>query len=383
MTSRNLVGFVLLCLAAAVVLQGCARQGQESTADWAQDLGQDTADVDRVDSAAPSDADVVRNDADQETGAPTGPVAVISPPSLDFGNVELNSSKTLDLTVFNSGDQDLQILGLGLMQGSNGDLRVDNAPAQAVMIQPGNSIVFKVTFAPTTRFLPTSDAIGALYVTTDWMEVADVHVPIYGSVDGPALRLDPSDKVEFGIVAQGWAIERTVTVTNVGNKPALLSNVEIATNTFDNEFAVVPGTAENEEFAGPMTLEANQSVVVRLSFTNNTSASGTAIGSAQFHSDGPLTQPVSLALIASRGGLPECKLAFVPGKLEFGCVAHGESKTQTLYVKNVGSGYCKVESGLIQDWLQRHGTHDSVHRNRCPPQACSKLSAPPNPCSMK
>ena len=63
-------------------------------------------------------------------GRQLGPVAVVTPDSLDFGWTGLGEHKTLDLEVSNGGDEDLVVSNVGLKEGSNLSLTVDMAGGQ-------------------------------------------------------------------------------------------------------------------------------------------------------------------------------------------------------------------------------------------------------------
>ena len=192
------------------------------------------------------------------------------------------------------------------------------------------------------------------------MGSATLLVPVFAKLDASSIKLEPASKLDFGLVAQGWTLERTVTVTNVGHKTLELSSVEVVTNTGNEEFAVKSGSSGDGEFSGLSILEPGQSVIVRFAFSNDGDAVGQAVGKANFLSNDPVTPGLLLDLEAQRDGLPECLLEFQwpvlqQYVLEFGTVAHGNSKTLPLYVKNVGSGYCTWKSALIRDCVSFMG----------------------------
>ncbi len=309
-------------------------------------------------------------------GKEVGPEINVNPPTLDFGWVAVDDSATLDLTVFNMGEHQLKISDAFFLEGANADLRVDNPPETTIVLKPGENHVFKVTFAPKSFFPTTAEPIGTLIIANNDNDESEVPVLVYGNIDAPFIRLEPSDKVDFGIVAQNWTIERTVTVTNVGHAPLVLSGVEIPVNTPDEEFEVIAGTAENGEFVDTVTIEADQSVIVRFAFTNDGPASGMMLGKSKFLSNDPINPEVLLDLVATRGGQPECKLGFVPGLLDFGTVAHGASKSSTMFIKNVGSGYCTWKGAVIRDCTSFMGLMTQC-TDTTGPSALFKMQAQP------
>lgn len=295
-------------------------------------------------------------------GKEVGPELSVSPPTLDFGWVAVNGSSTLELTVHNMGAHDLRIKSITMAAGSNGDLRVDDAPNAVAEIESGDKAVYHVTFAPTEYFAATSDPIGGVAIETNDNDEGLVVVPVYGNIDAPFIKVDPMPSVDFGIVAQNWEIPRTLTITNVGHAPLVIDPMEISDNSAAEEFVLDP----DDEFGGTATLAADESINVTVTFTNLGAATGQEIGKLRIASNDPISSEVYVDLIASRGGAPECKLAFVPAKLEFGTVAHGGDKTLPMFVKNTGSGYCSWKSGMIKECTSWMGLMTQCSDNNGP-----------------
>jgi hypothetical protein len=278
-------------------------------------------------------------------GQEVGPELSVSPPMLDFQWVAVNGSKTLELNIHNMGGHKLRVRKITMAEGSNVDVRVDDPPNTVAEIESGKKAVFHVTFAPKTFFATTADPIAGVRIESNDAEVSDLIVPVYGNIDAPFIKVDPADQVDFGIVAQNWTIERPVTITNVGHAPLVISLVDVAVNTPAKEF----GVKEEQDFQGTATIAADESIDVLVTFSNNGAAAGTETGKLKIVSNDPITPEVLVNMVALRGGQPECKIGFIPPKLDFGSVAHGSEKTQTMFVKNTGSGYCSWKSGMIKE----------------------------------
>ena len=281
-------------------------------------------------------------------GEEVGPEISISPAKLDFEWVPMNTLAVKDLVVHNMGQHDLKISAVSLAPASNMDLHVDNPPDGSVTVPPGDNVSFQIVFSPTTFFSTTSDPIGGIVVSSNDGDENVVNIPVYGNIDAPFILVDPPEKVDFGIVAQGWTIERTLTLQNIGHAPLTVTNLAVSDNSPANEFGIVvdpefPPTSGD----GEGLLEAEEQVKIILTFVNDGAATGTEIGKLHIASDDPITPDIYVNLSALRGGSPECKIALVPGKLDFGTVAHGSQDSKQLFIKNAGSGYCSWKSGKV------------------------------------
>jgi hypothetical protein len=297
-------------------------------------------------------------------GIEVGPELSASPPKIDFGWVPIDTKATQELTIHNMGQHELKISKVYPAPGTNADVAVDNAPTSTLKVPAGDKTVLEISFSPKEFFLTTMDPIGGIVLETNDGDEAIVNIPVYGNIDAPFILLDPNDKVDFGIVAQGWTIERTLVLQNVGHATLSVDKIEVVNNSADLEFAVVedaafpPTTGSGE---GPV--EAEQQVEVKLSFTNDGAASGLELGKLHIHSNDPITPDVYVDLSATRGGSPECKLALVPGKLNFGTVAHGSTDTKQIFVKNAGSGYCSWKSGMVHECMSFMGMMTNCSEN--------------------
>lgn len=280
-------------------------------------------------------------------GREVGPELSISPPKVEFGWVAMGANVTETLSVHNMGEHDLKISKVYVAPLSNEDIHVVNAPSAEVSVKSGEKLDLELSFSPTEFFVTTTDPIGGIVVESNDADEGVVNVPVYANIDAPFIKADPSDKVDFGIVAQGWTIERTLVLQNVGHAPLTIEVMEITENSAAVEFTIIE--------TGEGTLEAEEQIDVILGFTNDGAASGTELGKLHVKSDDPLTPDLYIELSALRGGLPECKLALVPGKLNFGIVAHGSQDQKTMFIKNAGSGYCSWGSGTIKECISFMG----------------------------
>jgi hypothetical protein len=289
-------------------------------------------------------------------GIEVGPELSVSPPKIDFGWVPINTKAEQELSVHNMGQHDLKITGVYTAPGTNVDVAIDNPPGGQIEVKPGEATTFTISFKPQEFFVTTPDPIGGIVLETNDGDEAIVNVPVYGNIDAPFILLDPPDKVDFGIVAQGWTIERTLIIQNVGHAPLTVDSIEVVNNTADLEFGIVADEAfPPTDGSGEGLVTAEEQIEVKLTFTNDGAPTGNELGKLRIHSDDPMTPDAYVELSATRGGSPECKLGFVPGKLNFGTVAHGSTDTKQIFIKNLGSGYCSWKSGMIRECVSFMG----------------------------
>jgi len=298
-------------------------------------------------------------------GQEVGPEISISPAQIEFGWVAVDDKVTETIHIHNMGQHDLKVSKIYLAPMSNEDIIVENLPAGTLEVKPGESEKLEITFAPTEFFALTSDPIGGIVLESNDSDEGIVNVPVYANIDAPFIKLDPSDKVDFGIVAQGWEIERTLVVQNVGHAALKVDLMEITGNTADQEFAF----GEDNTFkpatpgGGEGIIGGEQKAETFLTFTNEGAATGVEGAVLHIHSNDPITPDVYVDLSAKRGGAPECKIGFAPAKLDFGIVAHGSTKTKAINVVNAGSGYCSWKSGIVRECTSWMGLMTMCNEN--------------------
>lgn len=309
-------------------------------------------------------------------GTEVGPEINIAPPLIDFGYVAKEETVEKELTLFNMGEHDLKILSVYTAPMSNEDVHIENAPAGSLTVKPGKSETLVLTFSPTEFFATTGDPIGGIVIESNDSDEAIVNVPVYGNIDSPFIKVEPPDTVLFGIVAQGWTIERSVTIENIGHAPLTVYGLEISENSPASEFGLIEDGAFPPTEGGEGTVMPGSSAVAKVTFHNGGGASGQELGKLHIVSDDPLTPDIYINLNATRGGSPSCKLAYVPGKLEFGTVAHGAEKVQTMFIKNAGSGYCSFKSGMVKECVSFMGLMSTCMDNGGPSDNFMPLGMP-------
>ncbi len=246
---------------------------------------------------------------------PSGPAPVfsIAPPSLDFGSVAVGNSSTLQATVSNTGDADLEISNI-----TSSDAQFTFAPnAFPITITQGNNQVFDISFTPTT-----AGAQNATLLFTHNATGSPASYSVQGvSLDaGPVFNVSPSS-LDFGNVAVGSSSDRPVTVTNTGATNTL--NISSASISEDG-FSVIPTSA---------TIPAGNNQVFNVTF--EPTANGPYTGTLIFSDDAP-GSPHNVDL-SGMGYIPPD----VHGLVFENVVVHhpeDDSYTETMQLKGVNFG---------------------------------------------
>jgi hypothetical protein len=184
-----------------------------------------------------------------------GPVATVSPTSIDFGT-KVAGGKTLSkqVTVRNSGDAPLDIDKAELAGGDADQFEIVGDACSGETLAPGAKCAVKVRFTPTSG----GDKTANLTITSN---AANSPSTVSVSGTGRALTVNRS-AVNFGSVAVGAkSTLAKITVTNVGTTDVTLESLPISGS--DASQFQAPG---NFNACIGQTLKAGEKCVVRVRF---------------------------------------------------------------------------------------------------------------------
>ena len=170
----------------------------------------------------------------------------IGPSSVDFGQVALGTMKDSTVTISNTGDADLDITNLALVNGNAGfSIVLPTAP-----VSPQADSMVTVRFSP-----GTTGATNDTLVITHNAGGSPSKVPLTGTGTAPVVVIDlPS--VDFGQVAVGAMKDSTVTISNTGDADLNITNLALADGNAG--FSIVLPTA-------PVSPGADSTVTIRYS----------------------------------------------------------------------------------------------------------------------
>ena len=234
------------------------------------------------------------------------PSLTVSPQALEFGNVAIGTTASLDVTVANAGSAPLEVTGVG--EPGEPAFEVEHACGA---LPPGASCV--VTY----RFDPTVDGPRSSSSAID-TSAGSVTVTLAGTGVTLAAEADPAT-LAFGLVPVGaTAGPQTVTLRNTGTVP--LTSITVGAPT---------SAAFDVSTACAAPLEPGASCTLLVSFAPSATAHVEA--SAMIETD---AGPIDLAL----SGSGVASFSVSPLDLDFGDVGVGQtSAVQTVTIRNHGA----------------------------------------------
>jgi hypothetical protein len=264
------------------------------------------------------------------TGGPVGGVgstsAMVTPSSVDFGNVPVHTSGSRSLTLTNTGTTALTVTKIQLSgQGystSGGSLAVKK------VVNAGSSLEFSVVFTP----IQAGDVQGNLLITT----TAD-SIPLAVKLDG------------MGVVASGGShgIEATPPSVNFGNVTVGTTDTQTMRlrNTGTTDLTITKITVSGTGYGAsglsiPQTLSPGKDTLFTASF--RPTGTGAHSGSIAISSNAG-SSPLSISLTGS-GVTTNARLSANTSTVNFGTIKVGTILSQNVQLKNVGNTDVEITS---------------------------------------
>ena len=154
------------------------------------------------------------------SGTGTQPGFGASPSSVNFGNVAVGTTASAQVTITNTDAtaEDLTTTAPG------GPFTVTGLPSPTQAIPPGESVTVTINYTPAGQ---AGDS-GTLSLTGDATDAIGAKSQVGLSGTGvpdisPTLKVTGSTSVNFGSVRLGSQAQRTITIANKGNLPALVT----------------------------------------------------------------------------------------------------------------------------------------------------------------
>ena len=267
----------------------------------------------------------------EAVGSGAGPLAVVSPTALNFGNQPDGTTTTLPFTLTNAGTQQLNITNLLVPSGPGAaqfSLTISGAAQACVIVPPGGVCSVVASFTPTTT--------GSFTAEVEFMDNSGGGSPqaviLNGTGTGaaPLLAIAPT-LLSFGTqpvgITSGMQI---VTLTNTGSSLLQLTGIAITGSNSTNFGFVLKGTNACPYPSG--TLAAGASCTISVDFAPQAAGPVSATLSI---SDNAAASPQSVTL-SGTGGTSGISLA--PAILNFASQTVGASSAaQVVSVNNTGT----------------------------------------------
>jgi hypothetical protein len=245
-----------------------------------------------------------------------------SPSSVSFGSVTVGSSKTVSVTIKNTGTSPLT-------------LRSQSVYAPAIFgyfgvtipktLAAGASVVVSIRFAPTV----TGTFSGYVLYTSDASNSsARFSLSGTGTTGGGTLSATPSS-LGFGTVAIGTTNSQTVLLKNTGSGSMTISSATVSGTGFRMSGVTVP-----------LTLAAAQTKSFTVSFAP--SASGSVTGSVTLKSTA--TNPTYTIAVSGSGSATTRTISLSTSSLNFGNETVGQSSTLGVSIKNTGNSSLTISA---------------------------------------
>ncbi|HKV03533.1 MAG TPA: choice-of-anchor D domain-containing protein, partial [Candidatus Acidoferrales bacterium] len=276
------------------------------------------------------------------TGAGKGPLAAISPQSLDFGNQPENTiGQAQTVTLANAGGLPLNLASFSVAGPDAAQFPVQQGTSPGatnceanLAIAPGSSCVVKMAFAP--------GSAGTFHAEIDFLDNSEdvtgakqvVPLSGVGTASAPITSLSISS-MDFGTQQTGTSGgSQTVTLTNVGSAALTLTSTAI-TGANATEFAIVASGTTCPAGSGTLGFGSNPnaSCTVSVDFAPQTGGSKTA--SLSF-TDNAAGSPQRVTLSGSATAAPSLQVS--PANLSFGAQSEGiAGASQAVTISNTGS----------------------------------------------
>lgn len=176
----------------------------------------------------------------------------VDPASLDFGEGIIDRDNVLLLSITNAGEGLLEISSVDFVPNS-GVFAARDVPATVRSFVDEQRLT--VVFVPRT---PRERYDGALIIRSNDPVEPNLEVPLTGVGGVREIDVTPT-AVDFGVVNEGTAPRRAITIANVGKDALDVTRVTFTSTSVD--LTLVPGT-----FAGG-TIEAGSSTVVEVQYS--------------------------------------------------------------------------------------------------------------------
>ncbi len=279
-------------------------------------------------------------------GREQGPVIAAVPNAVSFGPVELGDSRVQSLMLTNRGSGDLIVSAISVAADSAGLTAVPDAALPATL-GPNGFMFVDVLYAP-SEILAGDNLLGEVEVTSNDLTHQPLRVPVRGTGGAPVIRVEPSEVVSFGFVAQSVTAYRSVSITNVGQLPLEVAGIDLF-GAHAKEMLVVPlpGFPPSQATPKPATLAPTESRTFQVAFTNKGGPKGKVFATLRVRSDDPAVPEYLVDVVGDRAGEPTCSPTLAPLYAAFGGVPHFAAKTVSVHLRNNGTGTCRFEGATI------------------------------------
>jgi hypothetical protein len=278
------------------------------------------------------------------SGQMLAPRVCVEPLLLDFGNVALGETQTMDFTLTNCGLADLTLETIELNADSSPDFSILSSTQGPVVLPPGGSSEIRVAYRPQQA---GSDSGGVDIFSDDPTSDPATHLTGTVGLWGRGVVMEcqivaTPFQVNFGGVEAGQYYDQRVVVANQGTIDCTFDGAVIGSGA---EFSVQGAPAAGTVFAPGEILE----VTVRYAPTDLGADSG------ELHISGSDADGSPIVVMLAGEGIDKavCDLAVQPVYLNFGVVEPYDLRSLQVQLVNRGPAPCHITD--LQIHRSRYG----------------------------
>ncbi len=282
---------------------------------------------------------VTSNDADEASVSVTltgtglqeeGPSIVVSPLSVDFGDVFVGASSTQPVSISNDGTLPLTVSGVALAEGSDPSFSLGEITLP-IELAPGASTSIDAIFTPGE----VGAVQGALVIESNDDDTPAVNVSLAGEgtpTPAPDITVETDPTLPFGQVQVGTSETRTARIRNTG--VAILDVTSIALSG---------GTSAEFTYDGPASLSLVPGAELPLPVTYAPVDQGFDGGTLVIASEDPDEAVIEVALSGSGVADASAKIDVrTDPVLAYGQVSFGASIAKVVSIANAGAANLDV-----------------------------------------
>lgn len=249
------------------------------------------------------------------------------------------------LRILNTGNGDLVISELSVSSAPDGVLRLtaddgEALPPEELVVPPAGSYAFHLIYEPAGEPLP-SGLLGTITFRSNAVRngVSTPTLTLEVALDDQRPRLQTSPAaVDFGVVGEGQAVTRTVSVLNAGSAALVVDRVALGghpgftAGIGPESLSASAETAAGVDLATPLEVAPGETALLSVSYA----PSGPEPASAEltlFSNDPAAPEGTRVPLSANSGG--PC-IAVAPRKVAFGGRQVGRQAAETVTITSCG-----------------------------------------------
>ena len=284
------------------------------------------------------------------------PKVVLSPDSIEFGNVRVGETEEKSLNIKNNGTENLEIYSISLEGSKNFSLKEITKESVCKILKPKEKCKIIVTYNPKEESQDTA----YLVIKTNDPELPVLRVLLSGlGVKQPKPNIYVSQKtLNFGAVEIGKKSKvKEITVKNRGNDTLVIKSILSTKNDF-----IVKSECN--------TLSPNKSCKIKVIFAPTKTGKITNI--LKIISNDPEQYEINIILtgIGKKPSVPD--ILVFKKYIDFGTVFIGKSRELTVHITNNGTAPLNIEKIILT------GDNDFYMKNNClnslePKEKCTVL----------